>query len=630
LIAWISKTVKITRLKRYYSLLLVALPLHATAADQLSLKNTLSQHPSPYLRMHGEDPVHWQTWGPQALKLAKKHQRPIFVSSGYFSCHWCHVMQAENYIQPHIAKLINDTVIPVKVDRELQPDLDKYLVDFVQQQTGHAGWPLHVFLTPDGLPLTGFTYLPTKRFEAALLQINSAWNSRREQLLALAQQAAEADNKTTALNKTATAPNEKQRQRLRKLFIHSSLYFSDEISGGFGQGAKFPSTPRLRTLLSLSQHPSDEQERLISFLRLTLNQMQQRSLRDVIDGGFFRYTTDPTWFTPHFEKMLYTTALLVPIYLQAADRLKDPRYAATAHQGLNFLLSTMRADDGSFISSLSAANDLGEGGYYLWSDDTLKKWFSPTQQKLLTQLWGMSNEPGWPAGHLPIPENNPEDMARQHKVPLADILQQKQQLIDRFKLARKERHIPQDDKRIAAWNGLVLIALARAGQTPQGQTYRTPAKQLANVLWHKFRQGNDLLRALSDKDQPLGTPTLADYSYVVAGLTAWAKLSQTDDDWQRAYTLAKHTWQRFHTPQGWRHTENPTLPQLSPRLLISDSTLPSPSALLLENGLLLAQHFNDHDWEKALQSRLYQSFDSLLQSPFDYSSTIRLLTEISP
>jgi len=540
------------------------------------------------------------------------------------------VMQAENYTQAHIAKRLNETTIPVKVDRELQPALDKYLVDFVQKQTGHAGWPLHVFLTPSGLPLTGFTYLPKKRFEAALLQIDSAWNNRRDQLLKLAQQAAKIGNDKVALKTAATAPTEKQRQRLRKLFIHSSLYFSDEISGGFGQGAKFPSTPRLRALLALSKYPGDKQQQLRSFLRLTLNQMQQRSLRDVIDGGFFRYTTDPTWFTPHFEKMLYTTALLIPIYLQAAEVLQDPRYADTARQGADFLLSTMRTDDGSFISSLSAVNEHGEGGYYLWSDDTLEKLFTPKQRQLLSQLWGMSGEPDWSRGHFPIPENSPEDLARQQNKPLTDILQQRQQVIEGFKQARKTRHIPQDDKRIAAWNGLVLIALVHASQTPQGSAYRQAAQQLAEVLWRKFKQKKTLIRALSADDQPLGKPTLADYSYVVAGLTAWAGLSQKDNDWQRAYTLAKDTWQRFHSPQGWRNAEHPTLSQLPTSPLISDNTLPSPAALLLENGLLLAQHFDDTDWQKSLQARLYQSVDSLIQSPFQYSSTIRLLTESSP
>ena len=147
MIAWISKTVRITRRKLHYSALLWLLPLHLFAADPPPLKNTLTQHPSPYLRMHGEDPVHWQTWGPEVLQLAEKHQRPIFISSGYFSCHWCHVMQAENYTQAHIAKRLNETTIPVKVDRELQPALDKYLVDFVQKQTGHAAG-LYTFFSP--------------------------------------------------------------------------------------------------------------------------------------------------------------------------------------------------------------------------------------------------------------------------------------------------------------------------------------------------------------------------------------------------------------------------------------------------------------------------------------------------
>ena len=347
-------------------LILLSLSLFST---QIYPKNQLYQHYSPYLAMHGNDPVNWMEWGEAALEKARQENKLIFVSIGYYACHWCHVMHRESYSNPAIAKILNDDYISIKIDRELNPVLDKRLIDFVQETTGTAGWPLNVFITPEGYPLVGTTYVPKVEFSAALLRLNQRWAKTSKSLKI----DAKAINTRLSEQKLSTdmQGDRKSIAENSAVFIKQAMQQANSLQGGFSEVRQFPSASKLLALLRLNQSHKDKG--IDDFIQLSLDNMQNRGLHDEIAGGFYRYTVDPDWQTPHFEKMLYTNALLTIVYQTAADIYQDPRYQQTALETVQFLRNDMYdKETGAFIASLSAVDDKNvEGGYYLWKSKDL-------------------------------------------------------------------------------------------------------------------------------------------------------------------------------------------------------------------------------------------------------------------
>ena len=312
------------------SALILLLLFFALGSQAQPLKNSLGNHPSPYLAMHGQDPVAWQQWGPKVFERARRENKLVFVSIGYFSCHWCHVMQRESYRNPEIARFINRHYIPVKVDRELRPALDTRLIEFVQQTRGYSGWPLNVFVTPEGYPLVGLVYLPPKNFLNLLTNLDRQWQQKRNELKRLARQYGENTGKPVR----SDGPDFRMRVReYYGLFIAEALSLGDDMAGGFGKQNKFPQSPQLLALLRAYELKPDK--RVERFLRLTLDQMANRGLHDMLRGGFYRYVVDPSWDIPHFEKMLYDNAQLVEVYFRANPEKQGLSQAGCRNAGFH-------------------------------------------------------------------------------------------------------------------------------------------------------------------------------------------------------------------------------------------------------------------------------------------------------
>jgi len=384
----VQKAAFITALVMLVGLLTIGMPVSA---------NQLAGHDSPYLAMHGDDPVEWQDWSAEVLARAKKDNKLLFVSIGYFACHWCHVMQRESYQNPQIAKMLNQNFISVKVDRELNPALDARLIDFVQRTRGAAGWPLNVFLTPEGYPLVGLTYLPKDRFLTLLNDLHQQWQQAPAYLTEAAANAAAAMKGEPPKPDPALKPGDGK--RYQTIMVQQALQLGDEMDGGFGEQSKFPMVPQLDSLLSAYQRKNIPQ--LKYFLTLTLDRMASQGMRDHLGGGFFRYTTDPGWQTPHFEKMLYDNALLSSLYLRAAKIFRRADYELIARDTLDFMLAEMRGPQGAMVASFSAVDDAGvEGGYYLWESETLSKVLTPAEYVLLKIMWGLEGQSSFEAGHL--------------------------------------------------------------------------------------------------------------------------------------------------------------------------------------------------------------------------------------
>jgi len=620
----------------------------------LALQNTLSNNPSPYLKMHGKDPVAWQEWGEAAVEQARKENKLLFVSIGYFSCHWCHVMQRESYQNNEIATILNEHFIPVKVDRELNPALDSRLIDFVQATRGYSGWPLNVFITPEGYPLVGLVYLPANDFKSLISKLQTAWQEDGQNLTL---DAAEA-SKSFTLPTMNTDPNLPDGfvDKVSDKYVHAIWEVADEFGGGFGNESKFPSSPQLLALLKLYSQSSKKDKRLEKFLRITLDKMAALGLHDLIGGGFYRYTVDPNWHVPHFEKMLYDNAQLANIYLLAANVLQSDEYLQVAHETLDFMIRELRRPDGSFASSLSAIdNNNIEGGYYLYATETLEKTLSKAEYAAVKASWIQEGSPTTEDGHLPILLKDSQTLARQINKPVAEIDALLAAAKQKLFALRTARVLPIDDKPLAAWNGLVLQALARAvTQTDQNnkrrEIYKKVGDNLSGFLRTKLLQATktssstlrpdvviieegQLYRSIDKQGKPIGNATLEDYAYVTQGLLSWAKANENVHSRQGIDQLETHmhsvkallntAWQRFYTENGWKLSEKLLIQYGSTETAIADSALPSPSGVLIDTTLRYANGFHR---DKALSERgrgaMNNAHDLLLGDGYWFASHI--------
>jgi len=593
-------------------LLAISFPLH-------SLENRLAGNPSPYLAMHGGDPVHWQPWSGAVLELAKKQGKLIFISSGYFSCHWCHVMQRESYRNPEIARILNEHFIPVKVDRELDPALDEHLIDFVQRTRGRAGWPLNVFLTPEGYPVAGMTYAPPGKFKTILERLYRLWEQEREQVTELARNALKALEE--ARKGGASTEVFLSDVQLAAAFIDQAMKLADELSGGFGQQSRFPMAPQMAVLLKLQK--AYPREQVAEFLQLTLAQMAGQGLRDHLGGGFFRYTVDPHWRTPHFEKMLYTQALLALLYLDAAAVLQDPAYRSIAYDTLDFVTREMAGRDGGYVASFSAVDAQGvEGGYYLWTMAQLRQVLSPEELELARRHWRFTEVAGDGGGLLPLQGETVSVLAKEYGIPTGEMEKRLSAVKKKLLEARKQRRLPGDDKQLAGWNGLLLAALSRAAGEAGGERFREPALDLKKyLLRHHWKEGA-LLRTPESKG---GTAaSLQDYAYAAWGFSEWARLEGDDPAGQVAREMLSVAWQDFHDERGWHSGSRALLPGMPAMEAQQDGAMPAPSAVVLRLSL-----DSGGDLAGKAKKALFRVRRPVQVDPFWYASYLPLLMSSS-
>ncbi len=598
----------------------LALCLFASVPAQATLENQLKQHPAPYLAMHGEDPVLWQQWNAQTLERARRENKLLFVSVGFFSCYWCHVMQRESFRDAEVARLLNASFIPVIVDRELDPALDAQLLQFVERFRGSAGWPLNVFITPQGHPILGGVYFPRQEFLAVLARLAEHWKNEPGQLSALAEQAAHEPPPATI----APAPTGAVASAA---LVRQALELADPLSGGFGEQSKFPMSAQLLALFAIYDAQPDA--RLGEHLQLTLDRMAALGLRDHLSGGFFRYTTDPTWRTPHFEKMLYDNALLAIAYLRAARIFQRPDYERVARETLDFILTRLRAPQGGFYSSLSAVDALGvEGAYYLWNEPTLQTVLDESDSAAARALWNMQGAPPFESGFLPVPERDFEHVAAQLKLTVEQVRQRVENARKRLLAVREQRQVPVDTKVIAGWNGLVLMALSEAAALPNGKAYGVAARELRDEVMKKLVRKGEVLRMHASVGNTVAG-VLEDYAYLTAGLLSYAAWSKNPADRATASQLARTAWQRFYRPTGWVLTDHSVLPDHNGEPWLADGALPSPSAWLIAVSLQLAKESGDAALKRNALDALARGGFLVGTQAFNFASHVPLLAQLA-
>jgi len=598
------------------------------ASSNFASDNKLLNHASPYLAMHGTDPVNWQEWNSETVEQAKKSNKVLFVSSGYFSCHWCHVMQRESYKNPEIAAYINKHFIAVKVDRELNPALDARLIDFAERTTGRAGWPLNVFITPEGYPLVAMTYVPAPQFKDILINIKSRWQKESIELKKYAQSVA--DELKTTVNKANANLDTGLARQYTELFQFKTFDYADELQGGFGQSLKFPSAPQLTLLLDIQKHRPNP--RLETFLKVTLDQMRSQGLWDHIGGGFYRYVVDPAWQVPHFEKMLYNNALLATIYFDAAEILKQPNYKKTAIATLEFMrrdFSTINSNtkSGALAASLSAVDNNGvEGGFYVWTQDEVKKIGTDTEFKVAELLWGLNKTPALEHGHHLTRKMDNDEIAKKLKITKQQVVKLISSISNKLFIARQKRNLPKDDKQLAAWNGLALSAFVKGAKITGNNIYKKQADAIKNYLENTLWRNDYLLRAVNGT-QSLGVAGLEDYAYVAQGFYDYAIFSKKDSDMTLAHQVATQGFARFYTNTGWVLSENMLLKFGVGEILITDGPMASAASLLAAVSLRITKEQKDLKLKKVALESLNVEKEILSTRPFWYATHVRAIAE---
>ena len=490
---------------------------------QINVTNRLANETSPYLRQHAENPVDWYPWGEEALRRARDENKPILLSIGYAACHWCHVMAHESFENPATAELMNKYYVNIKVDREERPDLDSIYMSAVTALTGHGGWPMTVFLTPDGRPFYGGTYYPPvprhgmPAFPQLLLALAQAWTEQRVEIERSAGEITEHLRQSTLIDlggRTGPLTDDLFDQALNGL-----LRTFDAKLGGFGRAPKFPPSMTIELLLRLHSLRGDTMA--LHMAEHTLTMMARGGMYDQIGGGFARYSTDDRWLVPHFEKMLYDNALLARVYLHAWQVTGKPLYRRVVEETLDFVIREMRHEAGGFYSSYDADSEGIEGKFYVWSAAEIRAALGPDAD-LFMAYYDVSDAGNWEDTNILNVPRKPADVAESLGLDVAAMEQRlaaaRQTLYD----IRARRVWPGlDDKVLTAWNGLMLAAFAEAGRVLGRSDYTAIATQNAEFLHASMRRENGrLLRSWQANAGARYNGYLEDYACLADGLLA--------------------------------------------------------------------------------------------------------------
>ena len=607
--------------------------------------NHLIKEKSPYLLQHAHNPVDWYPWGEEAFAKARKENKPIFLSVGYSTCHWCHVMERESYSDPEIAKIMNANFVSIKVDREERPDVDSIYLIFVEATTGTGGWPMNVWLTPDLKPFVGGTYFPAKDssgqpfFRKILLRIADEWKMRQDRIVSSSEKIT--SQLRQFVQSSTSAGQTVNRDILKKAYSELAQSF-DSKYGGFGNAPKFPRPVVLNFLFHVyaaSPESADGKHALWMTL-FTLRKMAAGGIHDHLGGGFHRYSVDTVWHVPHFEKMLYDQAQLASSYLDAYQITDDSFFATTARDVLDYVERDMTGPEGEFYSAEDAdclvqagRLDRAEGAFYVWVKHEIDHVLGSDRAKVFDYIYGVepvgnaggSDTSGELAGkNILIEQHSLEDAAKEFNSSDDEV----RQLLDECQRillkARNERPRPsRDDKVVTSWNGLMISAFARGARVLNEPRYLKTARQAAGFIQKKlYRQSdNTLLRIYRDGESKIDGFT-DDYAFFIQGLVDlyeasfdihWLDFANTLQDRQNAQFWDKEGSAYFTTSGKDRNL-----------LLRSkgdfDGAEPSPNSISALNLVRLSWFLDNHDWHhmaeqtiNAFQAQLSRSPSSLSQ-----------------
>ncbi len=514
------------------------------------MPNRLINETSPYLLQHANNPVDWYPWGEEALARARDEDKPILLSIGYSACHWCHVMERESFENDAIAELMNQNFVNIKVDREERPDLDAVYMEAVQMLTGSGGWPMTVFLTPDGKPFYGGTYFPPvdrhnmPGFPRLLETVSQAYRNSNPEIQRVTGQLTEQMGRTANMPQSAGALDE---SILHNAYNTLATNF-DYQNGGVGSAPKFPQAMTLEILLRYHAHGHND--RALSMLDLTLEKMARGGIYDQIGGGFHRYSTDTFWLVPHFEKMLYDNALLARLYLHGWLATGRALYRRITEEILDYALREMTGKHGGFFSATDADSEGEEGKFFVWSPEEIEEALGSEDAGLFSAFYGVSQRGNFEGKNILNISVKATDFAERQGVTLERLVDIIRRGKETLRLSREEREHPLlDDKALASWNGLMLRAFAEAGAALERQDYLDAAAKNATFLLEAMRPEGTLLRSYREGQAKL-PGFLEDYSFVADGLLSLYEATFQQRWLDAAVDLADEMISQFWDKEG--------------------------------------------------------------------------------
>jgi uncharacterized protein YyaL (SSP411 family) len=569
------------------------------------MSNRLAQENSPYLLQHAENPVDWHPWNEEALTLAQRQDKPIFLSIGYAACHWCHVMAHESFEDPDIAAIMNQHFINIKVDREERPDIDSIYMNAVVSMVGQGGWPLSVFLTPDGRPFFGGTYFPPLRrynmpsFREVLLSVHHAWTNDRDQIIHSSQQIT--DHIAKGSISSEATPLLQMETLEKSSFALAQAY--DWQHGGWGSAPKFPQPMAIDFLLRRATRG----DRFgLEIATHALDAMSRGGMYDVVGGGFARYSTDDKWRVPHFEKMLYDNALLAQVYLHAYLITQEQRYRRICEETLDFIIRELMDPGGGFYSSLDADSEGEEGKYYIWTPADIRDALSdPGDIEFVLAVYDLTDSGNFEGANVLQRVMDDADLAERFGVAVDQVSTRLAQIHAHLLAYRQKRTRPgTDDKVLVSWNALALVAFSEAGRYLRRSDYQYVAIRNGQFLLSNLYSHDRLLRSWR-KGSARHNAFLEDYAGLILGLLS---LYQTDPDhhwYSAAVDLANEMLARFlDTAGGFFDTRDDQGPLLTRPKDLQDNATPCGNSLAALALLQLAAYTGRDDLRDRAEAML--------------------------
>ena len=581
--------------------------------------NLLIHEKSPYLLQHASNPVYWHPWGEAAFQKARDEDKPIFLSIGYSTCHWCHVMENESFEDPTIAKLLNDVFVCIKVDREERPDIDSIYMTVCQMMNGSGGWPLSLFLLPNQKPFHAATYIPPEQrygrigMKELIPRIDEMWKLERHKL-------EEASEKLTdhlvSYQLTAQGDTNQIDETILIKAEVSLLSQYDKKEGGFGEAPKFPTYHRLLFLLRSGNTDG------INAALYTLEKMRLGGLFDQVGYGFHRYATDREWLLPHFEKMLYDQALLIMAYIEAYEYTNDRFYENVIHELITYVIRDMNHPEGGFYTAEDADSEEEEGIFYVWEKTELDALLGSSAE-WINQIWNIQDNGNFreESSGTYTGRNIPHLKERFNKSE-ADRFFSLRKIL--FKEREKRVHPFKDTKVLTDWNGLMIAALAKAGRSLQHRAYVHAAEKAVQFvdayltnengkLWHRWRDGEAIISG-----------TLEDYVFYINGLLELYDSTLDILYIAKVVALAEQVEKLFKDEQqgGYFMTSQQVNPLIVRPKEIYDGAIPSGNSMHLDNLFRIARLTGDPKWEKAAVN-LYQLFEQpIKEQPLNFMQAL--------
>ena len=570
--------------------------------------NNLINEKSPYLLQHSHNPVDWYPWGEEAFKKAREEDKPIFLSIGYSTCHWCHVMNRESFSDSNVAKLMNDVFVSIKVDREERPDIDKIYMTVCQIMNNSGGWPLTILMTHDKKPFFSGTYFPKEtRFGRIglielIMKVKDLWNSQRKDLIDSSERITNALQDIN-LESLGNSLNEKT---LEKAYLQLKKRFDGEY-GGFGSSPKFPAPHNLLFLLRI--YKRDNNLEALKMVEKTLNEMRKGGIYDHIGYGFHRYSTDEQWLVPHFEKMLYDNALLAFAYIEAFQATEKSQYKETAEEIFAYVMRDMISPEGAFYSAEDADSEGEEGKFYTWQTKDLDAVLNPEEMKLYTSIYNINkggnyleeSTRNYTGKNIPHLTENLSSLAEKKNLSLEELKEKLETIRIKVFQSREKRIRPHlDDKILTDWNGLMIAALAKGGYIFNEKKYINAAEKAMKFILNNLKNGKGhLLHRFRDNSSEINA-FIDDYSFLIWALIELYEATFNTRYLKQAINLIDIQNDQFwdNNIGGYYFTAKDGEDLITRQKENYDGAIPSGNSVTMLNLLRLSQITGDQEYER--------------------------------